>query len=261
MRDVPFRGKLRLLGAFVPRSGEKTARIFGYNVKLDLADDIHRWIYLGCYEPEETALLREHLKPGMNFLDVGANIGYFTLLAASIVGPSGRIFSVEPSPACSTRLAESVQANGIKNVRIERMGLSDQPGTSVLHIPRAEDRNHTPSMISWNEGESTSIEVPVRTLDAMIEEWGIDTIDVMKIDVEGYEPTIFRGASHALASGRIKAILCEFNAYYLEAAGSSTRDLYDTLINAGFYDVNPTSFREDAPLQTQFFKRSGDKAP
>ncbi len=253
IRDVRFRGKLRLCERLVPKQGEKCSRVFGYNINLDLSDDIQRWIYVGCFEPEETDMVRAHLKPGMTFLDVGANVGYFTLLAASLLRSTGRIYSVEPSPSCSQRLANTVNANKLANVKVERIGLSDEQGVKTLHIPPADARNHSPSMIAWPDNESTPVDVPVRTLDEMLSEWNTGTIDLMKMDVEGHEPAILRGARRALESRRIRALLCEFNAPYLRAADSSSRELYDTIIDAGFRDVDKSAFQDDLTLQNRFF--------
>src|SRR6185436_6075060 len=95
-RPHNFRGKLRLLDGLVPHTGDRVASVWGYQVHLDLSEAIQRWIYMGAFEPKETALATRWLRPGMTFVDVGANVGYFTLLAASRVGPSGRVHAIEP---------------------------------------------------------------------------------------------------------------------------------------------------------------------
>ena len=74
----------------------RSARVFGLQFELDLADWIQRSIYFGTYEPLETRLVAAFLKPGMTVVDIGANIGYYTALAASKVGPEGRIYAIEP---------------------------------------------------------------------------------------------------------------------------------------------------------------------
>ncbi len=89
LRPFSFRGKYRLLTALIPKQGQREACIFGVRSTLDLSDLIQRFIYLGCYEPLETAAVRKVLRPGMTFVDAGANIGYFTWLAARLVGPTG----------------------------------------------------------------------------------------------------------------------------------------------------------------------------
>src|ERR1700730_16140389 len=109
IRQFNFRGKARLLHGLCSREGEHEAEVFGYKIKLDLADYIQRSIYLRTFEPRESALIRHYLKPGMTFVDVGANVGYYTLLAASLVGRRGRVLAFEPSPYVFERLVETME--------------------------------------------------------------------------------------------------------------------------------------------------------
>jgi hypothetical protein len=81
-RGFHFRGKGRLLDKIVPPSGIRVCKVFGSTFTLDLSDVVQRQIYLGTFEPKETAIIRSRLRPGMTFLDVGANVGYYTALAA-----------------------------------------------------------------------------------------------------------------------------------------------------------------------------------
>src|SRR5262245_32273149 len=85
-----FRGKGRLLHALCPHQGTARRTIFGAAVTLDLSDWVQRCVFLGVYEPHETKWVRGYLRPGMVVVDVGANIGYYTLLASDTVGNDGR---------------------------------------------------------------------------------------------------------------------------------------------------------------------------
>ncbi len=104
LRPYQFRGKARLLSRLVPRTGTRTSRVFGYRVELDLSELIQRMVYLGAFERWESRAVSRYLKPGMCFVDVGANIGYYSLLAARLVGSSGRVFAVEPSSRAASKL-------------------------------------------------------------------------------------------------------------------------------------------------------------
>src|SRR5882762_1728801 len=115
-RELHFRGKARLLNAVVPRSGIKTARVFGSLFELDLADHIQRHIYMGAFEPRETRLAKKHLRPGMTCVDVGANVGYYTALTAQAVGPSGCVVAFEPSPYAFERLHGMIARNELEHV-------------------------------------------------------------------------------------------------------------------------------------------------
>jgi FkbM family methyltransferase len=234
LRPYHFRGKLKLLDRVVPRAGERTTPVFGYEHTLDLGEAIQRWIYMGAFEPRETSLVHRLLGPGMTFLDVGANVGYYTLLAASRVGRTGRVHAIEPSPYAFNRLQRTVRANGIGQVHLHQMGLSDACGELTLYVQPPDSGFHSPTMSSDSGGEPVT--VPVQRLDESLNEWGAEWVDLMKMDVEGHELHVLRGAGDALGSGRIRALICEFNEHWLQSQGSSSEAVYQTLVDAGFRD-------------------------
>jgi FkbM family methyltransferase len=228
----PFLGQSRLLGWLLPCQGTRRADVFGCRVELDLGDRIQRSIYLGTYERKETRLVRRYLRPGMTVVDVGANVGYYTLLAARRVGAGGQVFAFEPSAYAADLLERTVQANRLTQVRVVRSGLGSRPGEARLAIPAPG--NHTPSMLGTEQGPATT--VAVTTLDQSLTDFGIERVDLLKLDVEGYEPQVLAGGAAALAAGRVGAILCELNDPWLRHAGTDAQALYDTLLQAGFVD-------------------------
>lgn len=235
VRPWQFRGKFRLLGPLVPKAGTRRASVFGANLDLDLSDAMQRLIYLGAYEREETIAVRKALKPGHTVVDVGANVGYFTALAAQRVGPAGRVVAIEPSPYAFGRLRRMLPAN----CTAENIGLSDAPGELALYLD-ASAGNHTPTM-SLEAPEGAAHEyarVPVETLDDVAARLGIERIDLMKIDVEGHEPRILAGARRLCEAGKVRAVLCEFNEFWLRKVGSSSEELAATFRRYGFTDVN-----------------------
>lgn len=252
-RPVNFRGKVRLVDRFVPRTGSRTAVVAGYWVELDLSEHIQRKVYLGVYERWETRVIRRALRPGMCFLDVGANIGYFSLLASRRVGPSGRVVAVEPSRYAADKLAATLARNQIANVRLERLGLGAEPGEVTLFDPDPD--NHTPTMLG--EPGAAGTVVPVRRLDDCLDGWGIKVVDLLKIDVEGFEAAVFCGAESAFRSGRIRAILCEFNAHWLGRAGTTPAELRECLLQHGFTDETGSRWDPAAPLSNRFFRATG----
>lgn len=231
LRPLRFRGKGRILNRVAPRAGQKQAKVFGWSVNLDLSDYIQRSIYLGTFERVETDIVEHALKPGMTFVDVGANVGYFTLLAAQRVGTAGRVLSFEPSKALHARLAETVERNALSNVTLIEAGLGDREKIVRLYL-NPSFANNSPTMVAHEAAEVT--DVRVLRLDDFISTHRIDKIDLMKVDVEGYEPDVFAGAERALAAGTVRAVLCEFNDHWLRMNGSSPAQLWDTLISAGF---------------------------
>jgi FkbM family methyltransferase len=231
IRPYSFRGKARLLHSLCSREGERQTEVFGYQMKLDLGDYIQRSIYLGTFEPRESAQVRQYLKPGMTFVDVGANVGYYTLLAASLVGNCGRVLAFEPSPYAFERLVDAITRNNLSQVCAIQSGLSDGSGERRLFLP-SELGNHSPSMVP--NGGGRPINVSVQQLDDWLAEHDVDCVDLMKIDVEGFEPNVIKGAAKCIQQGKVRAILCEFNKYWLETNGSSSSLLYDLLTSFGF---------------------------
>ena len=235
IRPFRFRGKYRLLNLVTPNEGIRNARVFGLLFELDLGDWIQRSIYLGTFEPLETRLVAGFLAPGMTVIDVGANVGYYTALAASRVGSKGRIFAIEPGARAFARL-ESLIAKNHLPARAFNIGLGEKSGEEHLY-QSPDSRNDTPTMIAHG-GFAPTATVQIRRLDDCLDEWQVTHVDLLKIDVEGWEPRVFEGASRALTSGRIDASLCEFNDFWLRAAGSSAQALWKMLMAFGFHPTH-----------------------
>ena len=213
-RPFYFRGKGRLCEEVCPRSGEVRAQVFGSNLILDRRDLIQRQIYCGTFEPFETRLVASYLRPGMTLVDVGANVGYFTLLGAQRVGPAGRVIAYEPSPYAYDRLSRAVRENGLAHVTAINAGLSDVPGRLPIYWDK-NSVNHTPTMVPHDNPNLQCVDVAVKTLDSEAESLALGQIDLIKIDVEGYEPHVLEGARQLLAQRRVRAVLCEFNEHWL----------------------------------------------
>jgi FkbM family methyltransferase len=137
------------------------------------------------------------LTSGMTVLDVGANVGSFTLLASRLVGPTGRIIAVEPVPENWGCLAKFIDENHLGNVETAEIALGDQNGELLLDLG-AKSGGH--SAVLRRTGRYIS--VPQRTLDSLVEEFTIRDLGFMKIDVEGYEPEVLRGAEETIRRTR-----------------------------------------------------------
>lgn len=124
------------------------------------------------------------LRPGETFVDAGANFGLFSLYGAKAVGPSGRVIAIEPNPAMLQRLRFNVAANSLPNLDIAPVALGAERGTASLNIPSTQmDRA---SLLSVRGQDATSI-VPVEPLASILAERGVERVDMLKIDIEGYE--------------------------------------------------------------------------
>ena len=148
------------------------------------------------YEPAKHALISRHLRPGMTFIDVGANKGDFTLLAARLTGPSGRVISIEPAPENHSVLQRSIELNDYANITVLQVALSDRDGTADLQIGSTSG-SHT---LSPEFNGSRAVSVPTRTLDAVVADNRLASVDMLKIDVQGFELAVLRGAAQTLTS-------------------------------------------------------------
>jgi FkbM family methyltransferase len=251
-RGYRFRGKFRLFDPFVPHEGEKRASVFGYEMSLDLRLKVQRDVYIGNYERTETNLVCSFVKPGMTVLDIGANIGYYTALAARMVGADGRVFAVEPYQPNFIRLDGWIRNNNVGQVRAFNFALGAAPGTAQMFSAFAHPG--APVMVEHNQPSVAVVEV--RTLDSCLDEWKLDRVDFLKLDVDGSETAVLAGARDTLAAHKIRAILCEFSTEWLARVGSSAEALWATLVNAGFEPVWPSSKMPSSSLFNQFLVQS-----
>lgn len=249
-----FRGKYRLLSCFFPDSGLRAMTVYGSRMELDLGDLIQRHIFLGTYSPEETAFVRSTVREGMTVIDAGANVGYFTILAASLVGPRGAVLSFEPNPYCFRRLQHTLCTNGLAQVSASQVGLSDLYGHLPLYESPPSSGNHNSTMVAEPRWEPTT--VPVTTLDRLLWSLQIDKVDLLKLDVEGHETRILRGTAQALARGKISAIIAEFNDYWLRASGSTCMELYDLIRASGFRENKKFKPFAEGCIENRFFLKT-----
>lgn len=154
----------------------------------------------GRYEHRKRQLLREHLQPGDVFVDVGANRGDFTMLASRAVGDSGTVVSIEPAEGNARWLERTVAANDATNVVVSRCALWDSQGEGTLHLAAKSGWHSLTPQKDLPEVGSTVVRLV--TLDALLEELGIDRVDAVKVDVEGAEVQALRGAERTLRDSR-----------------------------------------------------------
>jgi FkbM family methyltransferase len=199
----------------------------GTTVDVVLGNDNSLCLYVcGSFEPNEFAFLERVMKPGMVFVDVGANDGYYTLFAAQRVGPSGRVVAVEPSTRERANLEHNIARNGLGNVTVIPLALGAACGTAELCLAQSAHSGHNTLGRFANDGvKAESVEqVTVRTLDSLAGEVLLDRIDVMKIDVEGAEASVIAGARDVLAATK-PLIVLEISDKALRGQGSDAKQL------------------------------------
>jgi FkbM family methyltransferase len=190
---------------------EVIERVGPFRMRLRLEDNVQRWIYLGLYENEEVETCRQSIGPGATCVDVGANVGWFTLHFAAWVGRSGRVIACEADPNIAEALRQNCQLNGFANrVEILNSAVSDLPGT-IRFIRSSQGSSGWGSVLPQpgNQG-GTTLDVPATTLDEILSSRGIRDVAYLKIDVEGYEFAVLKGAAQSLNAGIIRNILIEW---------------------------------------------------
>lgn len=195
-------------GAFAARL---PAALGGAAFACDLRDMIAREVFFtGGYAPQETALVRAVLRPGATFVDVGANWGYFTLLAAHRVGAGGRVVALEPDPRLFALLQRNVAMNGLGMVDVVRVAAADRAGELQLAGYDAAGGNWgVSSLMADAAGERFSVDAA--TVDEVLDARGVDSVDLLKMDIEGAEEMALRGMEAGLARGRYRRVLMELH--------------------------------------------------
>lgn len=217
--------------------GVVSAPVHGCSVALDLDEYAQRRIFYGTYEVPEARLVKSLLARGDVVVDVGANIGFFTLLAARAVGAQGHVLAIEPVPANAAALVENVTSNHLLNVEVRQVAVDAAPGIVRLGVQSGERIGGTGKTGTSGGytvgGAELAVDANAVTLDELVQELG-RPVRLVKLDVEGYEPRVLRGFASTLGSAPPDAILIEANASALAGHGASERAVWTPLLAAGY---------------------------
>ncbi|WP_282685942.1 MULTISPECIES: FkbM family methyltransferase [unclassified Streptomyces] len=247
-------GKARLVGRFLDehlrthpvhatvglRSGDK--------IGVTTSDVIQRYQYLfGEWEPNLSAFLRDRLRPGDTFIDVGAHRGAFSLLASHAVGPHGHVIAVEPSPQFHDDLTTAITANRRTNIQSIRSAVSDTHGRQTLYLENPTNLGHTTSVRPRHA--HMSFDVQTAPPAGLISSAQFATTRIIKIDVEGAEAAAVRGLLPALAHLPDNAeLVVEVAPRLFAKQGESATGIIDILSENGFHaytltnDYDPTTY-------------------
>jgi len=235
LTPVRFRGKWRLtdlvgemLSRVTPEADCHPTR--GVRVSISLSDRIGRSMWAGCYEEELVTFLRSMLEPGMVFVDVGAQMGYFSTIAAALVGESGAVHWFEPDPDCFSRLTRNSRA--YPWVTIYNTAVADFSGeTTFYRSPRLSESGW--GTVFDDAAPRARPSVPVCTLDCWRTTRSIGRIDFLKMDVEGAEYRVLQGGRAAIEATR-PMIWIEANEVCLSRDGKSVALLLGLLREWGY---------------------------
>lgn len=228
---VPLRKTMSAVGYRVPVSAKLTN---GMDIVVPWNDDGGNAIYrAGCYEPATVTRFESVLDSGMTVFDVGANVGQYTLVASDCVGPGGEVHSFEPDPVTFEWLERNVRINALRGVRLNQSAVFEDTQPVKLFLAGIRDTGSN-SIVGepWLES-GQSVMARCTTLDLYTKEHSVPRVDVIKIDVEGAELGVLRGAEKLLADHR-PVMIIEFEESRQRMAGTSCAELSQHLRDRGY---------------------------
>lgn len=245
-----------------PPKWDFTARtVFGSKVSGNTRDIIGRYIfYFGIWEPNLTHWIRSRLRPGDTFIDVGANVGYYSLLASQLVGDSGRVVAIEALPAIFATLRRNLAENNLSNIRAVNRAVWDRHQTIAVYTNSDDLPGQTTVSPIWAEKYhlQQSGEVAASPLSDILQPAEIKAARLIKIDVEGAEWQVICGMKSILRDCRKDLeLIVEVNRKTLEAAGRSPREVLNFFCEFGF---NPYCIQNDY-LAERYLYREAPRPP
>jgi FkbM family methyltransferase len=206
-------------------------------MQLNMRDLVQQTILLeGAWDPALSKFIEATLSPNDVFIDVGAHVGYFTLLAGRRVGPTGTVLSIEPNPFAWEQLERNVERSHLQNVLVEHTACGESRAVVQLYL-HAESNSSMASLYSGKASGAGTVEVPCTTLDHLCRERGLQRVKLVKIDVEGAELFVLRGMKGIMREMR-PAIVIELHPHLLEDVGTPIDDVL-TLLKDLDYDLEP----------------------
>jgi FkbM family methyltransferase len=218
--------------------------IYNFKIKIEPIKDngIERSLYYtGTYEKGSLDVLKNVLKKGDVFIDVGANIGMMSLFASEIVGDNGKVICFEPNPITRAILIENIQENNFKNIEVSHYAIGSKSENATIYD--RWDTNRGSATLIKPEFETESYDVSVIKLS----EYDLNSkkIAMIKIDVEGYELEVLKGIEDIISSENAPMLMVEYSDLRINKNDGNTYEIYDFIKNSNSY---------------RFFKNEGSKS-
>lgn len=209
-------------------------------VRLRLSEHMQRRIFwLGYYNLQIIPYIKRTLLPEMTFIDIGANIGEISLVAAKCVGSTGRVIAFEPIDAIAEELQSNATRNHLAQISVVRIGLSDSTNDNVpIYASCAQgragdDNKGLGSIFGAATGETPLQQITITTLDAWLRTHPLERVDMIKIDIEGAELPCLRGAEQTLRKFK-PTLIVEVQDITANTAGYRARDILNYLSEVGY---------------------------
>jgi len=212
-------------GLLMPRR----VRVQGHVMWLDEKDALEL-ATSETYEPVETQLIKKELKPGQVFVDIGANIGYYTLIAARLAGPAGKVYAFEPDPSHFGLLQKNIAQNGYSNVVPANLAVSDRAHSARLYLNQANPGDHR----IWDSGDGREfIPIQIVSLDGYFKKLD-KRVHFIKMDIQGAEAKALEGMRGLIRSNRAIKLVAEFCGKNLKNCGNDPGRFLAMLKSMGF---------------------------
>ena len=223
-------------------------------VFLDQDDaEVSGALLLGAHDPFEIQTFRAAIRPGMPVIDIGANIGYYTVIAAGRTGQKGHVIAYEPVGPNFALLEKSLRQNNFSWVTPIKEAISDKVGKQAIFL--ADYHSGVHSFID-NRGFGRSTEVTTDTLDGSLEKRGITRVDIIKMDIEGFEIMALAGMKLTLAANRNLTMFLELYPQAIERLGKAPLEYLEALNDLGFkLSLIDEDRRQLVPLVPHEFKK------
>lgn len=251
----PFQSLLRHAYQKYLKSNKKNRTLIkevnGINFELDLTEVIDAAIfYSDSREPATSKALAALCKPGDIIFDIGANVGSHTLPIAKSVGSSGKVYAFEPVPWALNKLHKNISLNAFNNIIVEPIALSDTPNDNAEFSLRASFKTTSQIPVNadgnlnenwWNACEK--VKVRVETIDNFVKENNIKKINLIKLDVDGFEAKVIKGATIVLTEYG-PDIIMELAPSWIESKGDNVETIVNSLISIGYVFYNEVTFEK-----------------
>lgn len=223
--------QLRRWFGLSPR-GNEVVNVHGNKMLFGAASECYVDMVNDAYEPVITRLFERLIKPGMVVVDIGAHIGYFTLMAARKVGPTGRVYAFEPGPENYEILVKNIALNECHNVTAVPKAVCDTEGTTSFYI-HMDTVAHSLYPTTLGRGKST-IYVETTSLDRFFEREGWPLVNLIKMDIEGAEAAALAGMKKIIERNETVYLFLEFVPQIQRNVGTDPRELLERLREMDF---------------------------
>jgi FkbM family methyltransferase len=223
---------LRVFGPWERRRIASTSA--GVRLYLDPFNFLGQQILLdGAYEPETVGILQQLLGPGKVFLDVGANEGFYSALAGRLVGPSGMVLAVEPQRACRDLIEINLLINQVSWARIYSNAMGGAEGLAGRLFSYAPVNTGLSSVVSRYHSTTGTEGFRFVSLQRILQEAQVSRVDLVKIDVEGFEYEVTQSLIPHIRQGQVRAMLVEYHPTLLSERKLSPMDIHRALVAGG----------------------------